>query len=116
MDGEFQKIVDSLPEKPPRSRLEPYGELIDELRGRGRTYREIAGVLAKACRLEVSISTLHDFVKVRSRRKRTSARRNATNAVIAPPIAPKAIVVDWHRNPARKKSSGESQPSKLASQ
>jgi transposase len=30
MDDKFQDILDSLPEKPPRSRLEPYTELIGE--------------------------------------------------------------------------------------
>jgi hypothetical protein len=90
MDGEFQRIVDSLPEKPPRSRLEPYGELIDELRHRGRTYRDIVDTLAKACGLQVSISTLHDFVRARARRKRNAARQNAAGARIAATIAPKA--------------------------
>jgi len=37
MDGKFQDILDSLHEKPPRSRLEPYRELIEELRRRERT-------------------------------------------------------------------------------
>ncbi len=100
MDDEFQEIVDSLPEKSPRSRLEPYGELIDELRRRDRTYRDIVDILAKACRLQVSISTLRDFVRARSRRKRNSARPNATDAVIAAPIAPKATVVDSAQKPS----------------
>ena len=38
MGGHFQDILDSLPEKPARSRLEPYRELIEELRRRGRTF------------------------------------------------------------------------------
>src|SRR6516162_4929908 len=46
MDRKFEDILDTLPEKPPRSRLEPYRELIGELRKRGRTYRDIAGILA----------------------------------------------------------------------
>ena len=45
MDDNFQDIVDNLPEKPSRSRLEPHGRLIEELLRRGRTYREIAGIL-----------------------------------------------------------------------
>ena len=89
MDGEFQDIVDSLTEKPPRSCLEPYGELIDELRHRKRTYRDIVDILAKNCRLRVSISTLHDFVRARSRRKRNSARRIASENWVTSPIAPK---------------------------
>jgi hypothetical protein len=35
VDSEFRNILDRLPEKPPRSRLEPYGELIDGLRCNG---------------------------------------------------------------------------------
>lgn len=66
MDDKFQDILDSLPEKPPRSRLERYSKLIDELRRRGRTYRDIAGILAEKCQLQVSVSTVHDFVRVRS--------------------------------------------------
>jgi hypothetical protein len=100
MDGEFQDIVDSLAEKPPRSRLEPYGELIDELRRRGHTYRDIVDVLAKACRVQVSISTLHDFVRARARRKRSSARRIAANARIAAPIAHKAEFLKSGQNPS----------------
>ena len=69
MDDKLQVILDSLPEKPPRSRLEPYCELIDELRRRGRTYREIARILVEKCQLQVSRSTVHDFVRGRSRTK-----------------------------------------------
>ena len=36
--SEFRNILDSLPEKQPQSRLEPYGELIDGLRRRRRLY------------------------------------------------------------------------------
>ena len=77
MGGRFQDILDSLPEKPPRSRLEPYRELIDELRRRGRTFREIACILAEKCQVETAASTIHDFVRVRSRRAKRSPRRSA---------------------------------------
>jgi hypothetical protein len=36
MDANLKKILDELPGKPPRSRLEPYREFIEELRSRGR--------------------------------------------------------------------------------
>ncbi len=65
MDPEFQKILDALPPKPPRSRLEPYAELIRELRNRRRTYREIAKVLNDHYRLNTSASTIHGFVQLR---------------------------------------------------
>ena len=74
MDDSFQEILDSLPEKRSRSRLEPYGRLIDELVRRGWTYRGIAGILAEKCQLQVSISTIHDFVRLRSRSKRISPK------------------------------------------
>src|ERR1017187_5089462 len=51
MDDKFGGLLDSLPEKPPRSRLEPYSELIVELRRRGRTYREMARILAEKCKV-----------------------------------------------------------------
>jgi hypothetical protein len=67
MDKRFQAILDSLPPKLPRSRLEPYWELIRELRHRGRTYREIAQILADKCHVAVAASTVHDFVRARSK-------------------------------------------------
>src|SRR5438034_5098526 len=76
MDDSFQEILDSLPEKRSRSRLEPYGRLIDELLRRGWT-RGIAGILAEKCQLQVSIRTIHDFVRIRSRSKRTSPKHQA---------------------------------------
>jgi hypothetical protein len=51
MDEKFQIILSSLPKKPPRSRLEPYREFIDELRQLGRTYQEIAQILTEKCQV-----------------------------------------------------------------
>ena len=78
MDRKFQDILDTLPERPPRSRLEPYRELICELRKRGRTYRDIAGILAEKCQLRVSVSRVHDFVRVQLRAKRKQAKPQAS--------------------------------------
>src|SRR5262245_20406241 len=66
----FEEILNSLPEKPARSRLEPYAELINELLRRSRTYRVIVRILDEKCQIQVSISTIHDFVRRRSRAKR----------------------------------------------
>ena len=64
--------IDNLPEKPPRSKLEPHRELIRELRRKGRTYREVAHLFEERLGLYVAPSTLHSFVKVRAKhRKRT---------------------------------------------
>jgi IS30 family transposase len=79
MEDKFQDILNNLPEQPPRSRLEMYRELIDELRRRGWPYRDIVGILADKCHVSVSVSTLHDFVRVRSLGKRNPAKRAAPN-------------------------------------
>jgi IS30 family transposase len=80
VSDKFQHILDNMPEKPPRSRLEPYGELIMELRRRKRTYREILDVLAEKCDLPISISTLHDFVRMKAKEARKAAKVLRTTA------------------------------------
>jgi hypothetical protein len=72
MEPELLTILESLPEKPYRSKLEPHRELIRELRRKGRTYREVAHLFEERLGLYVAPSTLHSFVKVRAKhRKRT---------------------------------------------
>jgi len=75
MDPKFQAILRTLPAKTPRSHLEPYRELILEMRKRGRSYREIAQVLKKSCGIETGASTVNDFVlaMTKSTAKRTSS-------------------------------------------
>jgi len=75
MDADLKKILAELPIKPPRSRLEPYREFIEELRSRGRTYRDIAEILAEKCAVQVTGSGVHDFVRTRTRAKDRSAGR-----------------------------------------
>lgn len=77
MDDNFRHILNTLPEMPPRSRLEPYSELINELRQRGRTYREIAHILAEECQLKTAASTIHDFLRSGSRISRESVKPQA---------------------------------------
>ena len=72
MEPTHQLILESLPEKQYRSKLEPHRELIRELRRKGRTYREVAQLFYERLGLYVAPSTLHSFVKVRAKhRKRT---------------------------------------------
>jgi hypothetical protein len=72
MEPELRTILESLPEKAYRSKLEPHRELIRELRRKGQTYREVAHLFAERLGLYVAPSTLHSFVKVRAKhRKRT---------------------------------------------
>jgi hypothetical protein len=69
MDANLEDILDELPDKPPRSRLETYREFIEELRSKGRTYRNIAEILAEKCGVQVTGSGVHYFVRSRSRAK-----------------------------------------------
>jgi hypothetical protein len=74
MDDRLKDILESLPQKPPRSRMDPYRELIDELRRVGRTYREISAILAEKCELRVTASAVHDFVRRRRKGDRRAER------------------------------------------
>lgn len=72
MEPALQTILESLPEKLHRSKLEPHRDLIRELRRKGRTYRDLARIFHERLGLHVAPSTLHSFVKVRAKhRKRT---------------------------------------------
>src|SRR4051794_2152762 len=64
-DTILKAILDTLPLKQPRSRLEPYAALIAELRGRDWSYRSIAKVLEEKCGLKTAPSTIYDFVRTR---------------------------------------------------
>jgi len=89
MDTKFKEILDGLPSKRPRSRLEPYRELIHALRRRGRTYRDIADILAEKCQVLVTASGVHDFLRTRSRVKGKSTKLIATdvaNTVLVAPV------------------------------
>jgi hypothetical protein len=68
MRPEVQAILADLPEKPPRSRLDPHIELIEELRARSWTFQQIADVLAERCQVRVTGSGVHDFLRRRTRR------------------------------------------------
>jgi IS30 family transposase len=76
--NDYQRILESLPPKPARSRLEPYSRLINELLRRGLGYREIALILAENYQTHVSISTIHDFVRLHIKPKQSTSRRHQT--------------------------------------
>ena len=88
MEPTHQIILESLPEKQYRSKLEPHRELIRELRRKGRTYREVARLFHERLGLYVAPSTLHSFVKVRAKhRKRTQFELPSLELASAPPPA-----------------------------
>ena len=102
----LETILESLPDKPPRSKLEPHRELIRELRRKGRTYREVAQLFHERLGLYVAPSTLHSFVKVRAKHRKQaqfelppldlgvtqSPAMNRMAAFKAKPVAPKTKV------------------------
>ncbi|MEO8663192.1 MAG: hypothetical protein ABI693_32340 [Bryobacteraceae bacterium] len=71
MEKSISEILNAIPPNPPRSKLEPYYDLIRELRQRSKTYREIAKVLKDHVGLRVDHTTICDFVHLRARRART---------------------------------------------
>ena len=90
MDANLKKILDELPDKPPRSRLEPYSEFIEELRRRGRTYRDVADILAEKCAVQVTGSGVHDYLRTRSRAKASLAEVSPSKATQSPVSTPVA--------------------------
>jgi len=65
-DAMHRAILDSLPPRRRRSKLEPYAALIRALRARGRSYREIVAILRDRCGLHVATHTVFHFVRART--------------------------------------------------
>jgi hypothetical protein len=63
MENAHQAILDSLPLRRRRSKLEPYAALIRALRARGRSYREIVTILRERCGLRVALHTVYHFAR-----------------------------------------------------
>lgn len=84
MDDKFKEILAGLPEKRQRSRLAPYCDLIDELRRRRLTYRDIAQILAEKCQLNVASSTIVRFMRTRSMAKGNRPKCQAPTLVKGP--------------------------------
>lgn len=69
IDAKLSALIEQMPDKPPRSKLEPHLDVIRALRYKRRTYQEIAHFLAEHVNLKVSPSTIHAFVRCRARRR-----------------------------------------------
>jgi len=87
MVREFQAVLDGLPDKPAAS-LEEYRELIGELRRRGLTYREIAGVLAENFQVKADLGVIHDVLRGSIKRRKPLPRRPRPKTEAAPAPAP----------------------------
>ena len=69
MNESLRQLLDSVTDAPPRSKLEPYTDVIRELRRKRQTYRQISRFFAEHLSIAVAPSTIHAFVKVRARRR-----------------------------------------------
>lgn len=109
----YQAILDSLPPRRRRSKLEPYAALIRALRARGRSYREIVTILHERCGLHVATHTLFHFVRARARDSggpRPRARRPPEGVRPSPlkgpsrsPLSPDGAEDVWARIVAAKR-------------
>ena len=70
MDPTLLSLLDSIPQKTPRSKLETHRELIRQLRRKGCTYRDIVRILHERVGLDVAVSTIHSFIKVRAKHRK----------------------------------------------
>src|ERR1700756_3834989 len=70
MDATLLSLLETIPQKPPRSKLETHRELIRQLRRKGCTYRDIVRILHERVGLDVAISTIHSSVKVRAKHQK----------------------------------------------
>src|SRR6266404_2769635 len=70
MDSTLLSLLDSITQKSPRSKLETHRELIRQLRRKGCTYRDIVRILHERVGLDVAVSTIHSFIKVRAKHRK----------------------------------------------
>jgi transposase len=82
MDSSLSAILEALPAKRPRSRLEPYHELIVELRSRKLTFQDIAELLDERCGVRVTASGIHDFLRRRGRQAETNSNKAPRRAPV----------------------------------
>jgi len=84
MNQELQQIYDSVPEDEPRSRLEPYRELILRWRRQGRTYLRIRQLLEEKFSVTVSRQVLTRFIRRRSRPRKVQTEPEIEQPTILP--------------------------------
>jgi hypothetical protein len=83
MNGNLEALF-NVPAKPPRSKLEPYLDLIRDLRSKRWSYRGISELFESELDLSVAPSTLHNFVRVRAAGKTVFAIPAASQALSSP--------------------------------
>ena len=90
-EDQLRNIIAALSEKLSRSRLEPYRQLIGELRRRRRTYREIARILGEKCDLLISATAVHNFVRLHLRRRPNRRKRPSAQSIGRLEISPNRV-------------------------
>ena len=75
LDDQIANFLADADARPARSKLEPYAELIRELRQRRWTFRKIADALRERFAVTASPSTIHDFARVRAQRARAETQQ-----------------------------------------
>ena len=89
MDGRFKDIMNGVDRKPGHSRLEPYGELVEELRSQGFTCRDIATLLAEKCQFQTSKTAVNNFVRAQARKRRNAVRKLSRQTPNPTTVGPK---------------------------
>jgi hypothetical protein len=79
--------------------LEPYGDLVEELRCQGFTCRDIVALLAEKCQFNTSKSLVNRFVRARARRRRNAARQLSREAAVSTPVVSKSAVTRSSERP-----------------
>lgn len=80
----IEEILATIHPRAPRSRLEPYRELIEELRRRRVTFREIADILADRCGVRVTRAAVHGFLRARNRPPQARLAKPAGKSTASP--------------------------------
>jgi hypothetical protein len=88
LDDQIANFLADADDRPARSKLEPYAELIRELRQRRWTFRKIADALRERFAITASPSTIHDFTRVRARRPGVRMSDAQPEPMSAPPSPP----------------------------
>ncbi len=118
MDDRFKVILESVPKKHQPSKLEPFTELIKQLRRRGQTYREIARILAEKCDMVVASSTLVRFAATLAREKRKYSKHHCSGkerrTVVAPSIEVNVSSAVPHDDLWKRIEVLKQQPAKIA--
>ena len=91
MEDKYHDVLRSVGTKQGRSPLEPYGDLVEELRGQGFTCRDIVALLAEKCQFNTSKSSVNRFVRARARKRRKAARQLSRQRTVSTPVVSKSV-------------------------